>query len=377
MRVALVSTKLGYVQRGFESFTRDLFDTLRGSIDVTLFKAAGPTAAGEVAVPSLWDQGGLLSRLPLASPRRRRWSEYSFATGMLPWLLGDRYDVVHFSEYDVGSMLLRYRRLCGFTYALLYSNGAPAPPNLCNTFDFTQEVTPVRLDEARAAGLPEQKLRLAPYGIDCDRFAAVTPAEKARLRAAHDIPDDRIVVLCAAAIKREHKRVDHLIAEMGRLDRDRYFLLVAGHRTDETPALEAQARASLGAGFRFLTLPHEKMHELYQTADLFALASLSEGLGIVILEAMAASLPVIVHDDATFRWVVGDADALVDMAEPGALARRIEVLGADADLRRRIGRSLCGQVRERFDWTGLRETYRDLYAHVQRNHPFPSRRAAR
>lgn len=377
MRVALVSTKLGYVERGFESFTRDLFDTLRGSIDVTLFKAAGSRAADEVVVPSLWDQGGVLSRLPLAAARRRRWGEYSFATGMLPRLLGDRYDIVHFSEYDVGSMLLRYRRLCGLTYALLYSNGAPAPPHLCATFDFTQEVTPVRLDEALAAGLPERKLRLAPYGIDCNRFSAVTAPEKSRLRAALGIPDDRIAVLCAAAIKRDHKRVHHLIAEMGRLERDRYFLLVAGHRTDETPALETEARAALGDGFRFLTLPHARMHEAYQAADIFALASLTEGLGIVILEAMAASLPVIVHDDATFRWVVGDEHSLVDMAEPGALARRIELLGADAGLRTRTGDSLCRRVRERFDWPRLVGMYRDLYEHVLRHHPFPDQRAAR
>lgn len=361
-RVALVCTRLGYVERGFESFTRNLFDTLRGSLDITLFKAAGPAAADEVVVPSLWDQGGVLSRLPLSFERRRRYSEYSFATGMLPWLSRGRFDVVHFSEYDFGTMLLRYRRRCGFEYTLLFSNGAPAPPSLCSNFDFTQEVNKVRLDDALAAGLPASRVRLVPYGIDCRRFTAVAPETQRLLRRKHGVPENSIVVGCAAAIKRHHKRIDHLVEEFSGLSQQEFFLIVAGHRTDETQELDALADARLGSRYRFITLPHSSMHELYQLADIFVLPSLTEGLPIVVLEAMACSLPVLVHNDPLYAWAVGDPRATIDMAKPGELRTAIEHLARDERLRHEMGHSLMHATQTRFDWQNLKSQYLSLYA---------------
>lgn len=366
MRVALVSTRLGYVERGFESFTRNLFDTLRGSLDITLFKAAGRPMDDEKVVTNLRDQAGVLSRLPLSFEQRRRYSEYSFATGMLPWLRRGRYDIVHFSEYDLGSMLLRYRRWFGFDYALLFSNGAPAPPNLCRNFDYTQEVNKIRLDDALEAGLPESRLRLVPYGIDCQRFSAVDVEEKRSLRRKYGIPEHRTVVACAAAIKRHHKRIDHLVEEFAGLPREEFFLVVAGARTEETPGLVALADARLGDSYRFLTLPHESMHDLYQLADVFVLPSLTEGLPIVVLEAMASSLPVIVHHDPLYLWAVGDSRATIDMAKPGELRRAIERLARDPRLRHDLGASLMHATRARFDWANLKAEYLALYEDVLR-----------
>jgi glycosyltransferase involved in cell wall biosynthesis len=364
MKIALVGSRVGYIDRGFESFSRSLFDLLAPDIDITLFKGGGNRTKNEVVISTPWCEKGLLSQLGVSHNSRVLIQERAFAVGMLPHLFGDRFDIIHFSEVVLGKTLLRLRRLFGFRYRLVFSNGAPAPPLFYEPFDLTQEVTDTRLQEALKFGIPAARLRLVPYGIDCDRFSAVSPAAKARLRVKHGLPQDRVVVLCAAAIKSHHKRIDHLIEEMGRLDPTRYFLLVAGHRTDETPALEAQAKARLGANYRFVTLPHHEMHEVYQASDIFALASLTEGLGIVILEAMAASLPVVVHHDDSFRWVVAHEESLVDMAMPGNMARRVEQLGQDASLRHSVGSMLCEETRRRFAWQNVKPDYLALYQHA-------------
>ena len=80
-RVALACTGLGYVPRGFERYTRELFDVVRDDIDATLY-AAVSQGAGEVAihVPHR-DRGHILS--PCADRGRMRlWHSRRRPTGL-------------------------------------------------------------------------------------------------------------------------------------------------------------------------------------------------------------------------------------------------------------------------------------------------------
>jgi glycosyltransferase involved in cell wall biosynthesis len=79
-------------------------------------------------------------------------------------------------------------------------------------------------------------------------------------------------------------------------------------------------------------LDGEALLDRYRWADALVLTSDHEGMPLVLLEAMAAGLPIVATDVPGIRTTVGD-DALVVAATPEAVAAAIERLARDDDLR--------------------------------------------
>jgi glycosyltransferase involved in cell wall biosynthesis len=69
--------------------------------------------------------------------------------------------------------------------------------------------------------------------------------------------------------------------------------------------------------------PGEQVKRLLDTADLFICTSHDEGLGLPLLEAQYAGLPIIAPDALIFREVLGDSGIYIDPSEPVAAALRI------------------------------------------------------
>jgi glycosyltransferase involved in cell wall biosynthesis len=81
--------------------------------------------------------------------------------------------------------------------------------------------------------------------------------------------------------------------------------------------------------------PADRVRELLHDADIFICTSHEEGLGLPLLEAQYAGLPVVASDAAIFREVLDVSGIFVDTAEPKATAARIVALLAGPDWRAR------------------------------------------
>jgi len=357
MRIALVCTGLGRVQRGFETAAAQLFDKLRSHHDVVLYQGARPSGSGRVYhVPNIpraaWKS--------LISDRRSyRYEQLTFSAGLMPFLLAHRPDVVHYPDITLGNAVRKIRDLLSLRFVMVMWNGGPSPPHHVESCDFVQQVSPVEYRQAVEYGVPESRMTLVPNGLDCERFSA--GVEHTLTRRRYGIPENRQIVLSCAAINSSHKRIDYLIEEFSRLDPNRFFLVVAGQRHEETPAIERLARGILKNNCLFLTVPNFEMPALYRAADIMVLCSLREGLPIVLLEAMASGIPVVAHDSELFRWVMGSSNCLIDMQVSGHLATKIKLVLTDPDKARSAARINLANVQKRFDWAEILPQYVQMY----------------
>jgi glycosyltransferase involved in cell wall biosynthesis len=114
---------------------------------------------------------------------------------------------------------------------------------------------------------------------------------------------------------------------------------------------------------------------LMHAIDVFAMPSIWEGFGIVLLEAMAAGRPIVASRVATIPEVVvdGETGVLVPPGAPSALAQALGTLARDAARAKRLGEAGRERLRRQFSiekMVGDTETlYRELLEERTRGAP--------
>ncbi|HET8568751.1 MAG TPA: glycosyltransferase family 4 protein [Candidatus Limnocylindria bacterium] len=109
----------------------------------------------------------------------------------------------------------------------------------------------------------------------------------------------------------------------------------------------------------------------FRTADIFCAPSTGqESFGIVLLEAMAAGLPIVASDIHGYKRVVqrNVSGLLVEPKDPDAIAAALERLIRDPELRARLGAAGAARAPE-YDWTHVTAQLVDLYEEVIRTRP--------
>jgi glycosyltransferase involved in cell wall biosynthesis len=104
------------------------------------------------------------------------------------------------------------------------------------------------------------------------------------------------------------------------------------------------------------------------TFDVFVLSSVSEGLPLALLEAMATGLPVVVTQVGGMGEAVraGDSGLVVAPGDPDRLTAAVKTLIDDPALRARLGRAAQQRAREHFDLRAMVTAYEDVYQAVAR-----------
>jgi glycosyltransferase involved in cell wall biosynthesis len=139
-------------------------------------------------------------------------------------------------------------------------------------------------------------------------------------------------------------------------------MVIVGDGPEREGVEDELARRSLDRRVRLLG-ERGDVPELLADADVFLLASRSEGLPLSVIEAMAAGLPVVASDVGGLRELVrdGETGTLVPPGDPAALANALRPLVADRELRRRFGSAGRERAKGLFDLSGFRRAHLELY----------------
>jgi glycosyltransferase involved in cell wall biosynthesis len=180
-----------------------------------------------------------------------------------------------------------------------------------------------------ARGADSDRVRVFANTVDIDAFADRADelaARRPELREALGARPDDVVVLCVGRLVSD-KGMDLLVRAVTGAGDPRLILVLAGEGPErgrlEELARELGVRLVLAGG-----RPWERIVELYVAAEIFALLSRREPWGVVVNEAAASGLPLVLSE------AVGAAHDLLREGENGFLVPKGEVTRASDALRR-------------------------------------------
>jgi glycosyltransferase involved in cell wall biosynthesis len=192
-----------------------------------------------------------------------------------------------------------------------------------------------------ARGAVAERVRIFANTVDVELFGSQADrlvARRAELRRQVGAEAGDVVVLSVARLVPE-KRLDVLLRAVAATGNSRILLVVAGDGPEQE-ALEQLAETT-GSRARFVgDVEWERIVELYATADVFALVSEREPWAVVVNEAAACGLPLVLSDRvgaAPDLLSDGENGVLVPAGDVGAVAAALRQLAADAGLRKAMG----------------------------------------
>ena len=281
----------------------------------------------------------------------------------------ERYDIVHFHTKRAHALCLWLGRIDpGIRYVVTRRMDYPVKKNWYNDYLYNRQVDGVVAISRKIAdllvegGVRSEKIRLIHSGIDPAPFekrdasaADAGPMVIGTVAVLEERKGHRFLLEAAALLKQQGHRLKYRLAGEGSERRRlRQLVLEKGLQEDvEFTGFVSDIPAFLSA------------------IDIFVLPSLYEGLGVAVLEAMAAGKAVVATRAGGLPELVDDTitGVLVPQQDSRALARAIETLILQMALVRRMGARGRERVLRHFTMEQMAKKNEDYYYELLRAYP--------
>ncbi|ASJ07859.1 glycosyl transferase [Thermococcus siculi] len=213
----------------------------------------------------------------------------------------------------------------------------------------------------------DSPIKVIPNGVDDERFRPISEKEKERVKEELGISGDLVLYVSRMSPRKGPHVFINAFQNIAR-EKDEVTLVMVGSG-EMLPFLRAQAKfLDIEDRVKFMGyVPDELLPKLYASADVFVLPStMSEAFGIVILEAMAAGVPVVTTTVGGIPEVVKEngSGILVPPGDEVALAEAVLKILHDKELAMKFGDAGRKAVESRYSWRVVARDIENLYEEV-------------
>lgn len=199
-------------------------------------------------------------------------------------------------------------------------------------------------DSLKYCGVADEKIFVVPYGVDASLFQ-FTPRRENITEGSLEL---LFVGQCAY-----RKGIQYLLEAVRRIGGAVRLTIVGGYQAIP----ELYKEYSSDSNITFLgRITHDKLPEIYAKADVFVLPSLSEGMSLVGLEAMASGLPLLCSANCGVNDLVKDWKngwVLRELSAQG-LIDALDDIGNHREQLEKMGRN-ARETAEKYDWENYKQ----------------------
>ena len=177
--------------------------------------------------------------------------------------------------------------------------------------------------------IDERKIRVIHPGVDVERFQSDNPYNRQEIRDAFGISETDLLILFVG-MNFEVKGLDSLLSAIALLkseyNNDQVKVLVVGKGNNNKYKALAH-KLGIGEQLIFSGVRND-IEKLYQAGDILVMLSKFDTFGMVVTEAMAASLPVIISDNVGAKDLViqGENGFVVDREDVEMISSKINLM---------------------------------------------------
>lgn len=216
-------------------------------------------------------------------------------------------------------------------------------------------------------GYPGKKIQVIYNGIDPDEYDNLNSANendtRESVRKEFNIPDDVFTIIQVARLDpiKDHITALRVIAKLKQMIPNVRLIIVGdGCERERIDRLINQHNLSNEI---IMTGARQDVARLLKGADAFLLTSLSEGIPVTFLEAMAARLPIVSTNVGGCNEVIinGQTGFLAPVSNPVSLANALRLLAMEPNLATSLGNAGRARLLEMFTQCQMHDSYANLY----------------
>lgn len=212
----------------------------------------------------------------------------------------------------------------------------------------------------------QSKIHVVPFGIDAENFISNPALHEKAQGIREQFKNKKLIFALGRHVG--YKGFEYLVRAMAGVDQAVLLLGGSGPRTSVIQKI-INDNALHDRVILLGSVPREDLPSYYLAADLFCFPSVSknEAFGIVQLEAMACSRPIVsceLHNGASFVNENGKTGLIVPPKDSSQLAAALDFLLKREDLRMTMGEKACERVKKVFNMGNMLNGTFKVYKHV-------------